>query len=237
MYVQWGYNREIYSKSNLHFLNGDQYNFTIHDARASDKPDFQAFADAPLQVTIPQYNYRIGFYLDAAHANAIELNFDHAKYVMDLGQSLRITGTIKGEPIDETRLIQPNYVYLEHTDGANFYHLNYVRQTPLLIGAAFTRLSIVNKAGVGVVIPKSKVTIFDNTLDNKFHLAGYVASVEAGIRYYPLKNLYAEINGKGGFANYLNALTIEGGRVTHHFWYCETIGLIGYDFRFGKSGK
>lgn len=78
-------------------------------------------------------------------------------------------------------------------------------------------------------------------INNKFHVAGYCISAEAGMRLYPLKNLFLELNVKGGFANYINALAVEGGRLNHHFFYAETIGLIGYDiewpYRFGRNKR
>jgi hypothetical protein len=53
------------------------------------------------------------------------------------------------------------------------------------------------------------------------------------MRYYPLRNFFLELNIKGGFANYLNVLTVEGGKAYHHFWYGELIALAGYDLNLG----
>jgi hypothetical protein len=233
MYLQWGYNRDIFSNSDLHFKNGNNYDFTIHQAHAEDKPDFPAIWEAPLDVTIPQYSFRVGLYLNRTNTWAIELNFDHAKYVVYDDQTLRISGQINGERIDEDTAISRQFVHFEHTDGANLYHINYVHQHFLLEGKKFARASYLLKAGAGVVIPRSDVTIMDKRLNNEFHVAGYVISAEAGLRFYPLRNFFLELNGKGGFANYLNVLTVEGGKAKHHFWYGEIIGLAGYDLNLG----
>lgn len=233
MYLQWGYNRDVYSRSDLHFSNGDQYNFTIHQAKAVDQPDFRGFWETPLDITIPQNSYRIGFYLNADHSSALEINFDHAKYVVNDEQYLRVSGQIHGEPIDQDTIIYRHFVHFEHTNGANFYHINYVRQKFLIEGKNFGKLSYVLKGGAGVVVPRSDVTIMDHRLDNKYHVAGYIVSAEAGLRYYPWRNFFLELNAKGGFANYLNVLTVEGGKAHHHFWYGEMIGLIGYDLNLG----
>ena len=61
---------------------GDGNNFTLHDVKANDKPDFDSIARKPLEMLLPQYNYRIEFYLNPTHATAIEVNFDHIKYVV-----------------------------------------------------------------------------------------------------------------------------------------------------------
>lgn len=235
MYLQWGYNRDIYTRSDLHFSNGSQYDFTIHDAKAVDQPDFEGFWNTPLDITIPQNSYRIGVYLNREHTWAIELNFDHAKYVINDNQVLRVSGQIAGEPIDKDTVIRRQFVHFEHTNGANFYHINYVRQNYLIEGRNYGKLSYLLKGGAGVVIPRSDVTIMNHRLDNKYHVAGYIISAEAGMRYYPLRNFFLELNVKGGFANYLNVLTVEGGKAHHHFWYGSAVLLAGYDLNFGHE--
>ncbi|MCY7293273.1 MAG: hypothetical protein LH615_13930 [Ferruginibacter sp.] len=59
MYVQWGYNKEWYTNSNIKFKlsNGDI--FTLKNAKAHDKPDLEAVYKKPLDISIPQYNYRV----------------------------------------------------------------------------------------------------------------------------------------------------------------------------------
>lgn len=234
MYLQWGYNRDWYSKSTIHFKNGNEYDFKLHKAVAKDKPDFHAILSDPLQISIPQYNYRLGFYLNSKHTHAIEANFDHAKYVVQDHQNIHISGTLHGRALDTDTILDPQFLHFEHTDGANFLHINYVGQHPLIYTRKKQRplLIAVTKLGAGLVIPRTDVTFEGKRLNNKFHVAGYVASAEACLRFYPIKKLYIESSVKGGFANYLNALTIEGGTARHHFFYGEAILLIGYDISF-----
>lgn len=234
MYVQWGYNRDWYSKSTIHFRNGNLYDFKLQKAIAKDKPDFDAIVKDPLQISIPQYNYRIGIYLNPQHTHAIEANFDHTKYVVTDYQNVRLSGSVDGRQIDKDTILDPAFLHFEHTDGANFLHINYVGQYVLLNTQKKKQpfLSVVTKLGAGMVIPRTDVTYQGKRLNNKFHIAGYVISAEAGLRVYPLKNLFLEPTLKGGFANYLNALTMEGGTARHHFLYGEAIITIGYDIRF-----
>ncbi len=235
MYFQWGYNREIYSRSDIRLWNGSKYDFTLHNAKASDKPDFDGFWKTPLDITIPQNNFRIGVYLNKTQTWAIELNFDHAKYVMQDGQKLRVSGHVGGNPIDRDTIVGKKFVSFEHTDGANFYHINYVHQKYLLEGKNFGRLSYLLKGGAGIVLPRTDGRIMGQKFDNAYHVAGYIFSAEAGMRYYPLRNLFLELNVKSGFANYLNVRTGGGGKAQHHFWYGEAIGLVGYDLLFGRQ--
>jgi len=238
-YAQWGYNRDVFSKSDIHFKKDGEYDFVLHNAVSKDQPDYSAFRDAPLDITIPQNSFRIGAYLNKAHTWAVELNFDHAKYVMLDDQNLRLTGTIHGQTFDQDTLVHYNFVHLEHTDGANLYHINYVRQALLLQGKKHPIASYLLKAGAGVVVPRSEVSLMGKKLNNRYHISGYCISAEAGMRLYPLRNLFLELNVKGGYANYLNALAVEGGKLSHHFWYGEVIALVGYDinwpFKFARN--
>lgn len=238
MYLQWGYNRVGYTKSDLHFVNGDQYNFTVHKVKSNDQPDFSGWRTNPLDISIPQYNYRIGFYLNKKHTHAIEINFDHTKYIVTDYQPYNITGQIGGQSINwKDTLLNPQYLHVEHTNGANFFHINYVGQYEIVKSKKrySPRLTAVWKAGAGVVVPKSDIFLFGKHLDNVFHVAGFVVSGEAGVRFYPARNLFLELTGKGGFADYLNVLTVaDGGRIHHNFGYAEGVFTIGYDINFGK---
>jgi hypothetical protein len=236
MYLQWGYNTEWYTKSNIHFrdiVDGVNHDFTIYKALASDRNDLDAIAKKPVQVTVPQYNYRIGFYLNNNHTKAIELNFDHTKYIMAYNQRLHAKGTIGNNYFDKDTTFSPSELSFEHTNGANFYHINYVRQYSLrknkYVRPQFTGLW---KAGAGFLIPKTDITLSGKRVDNKFHLAGYCIGAEGGLRWYFSKKIFLEGTAKTGFVNYTNALAAGGGRVNHNFGYFELIGTIGYDIKF-----
>ena len=107
MYIQWGYNTEWYTKSNIHFKMSNGNDFTLHHARAEDKPDMDAVLKEPGDISIPQYNYRIGFYLNKSHTRAVEINFDHAKYDVKDFQTIHVTGTIDGRQVDGDSIMDP----------------------------------------------------------------------------------------------------------------------------------
>ncbi len=239
MYVQWGYNTEWYTRSNIHFrmANGDQ--FKLNKAKAHDKPDMDAILEKPLEVSIPQYNYRLGFYINKKKSKAIELNFDHIKYVVTDGQKVSVTGTIEGQQVNGDSILNPaTFLHLEHTDGGNLLHLNYVQQHTILKTASKSRelINLLWKAGAGINIPRTDFTYRGDRLNNKFHIAGYNVSAEAGARIYPFKKIFLEFTGKTGYVKYVNALANTtqqtGNRVKHSFGYVELIGLIGFDFKF-----
>ena len=91
LFFYWGYNFSWYTKSNIRFTGSD-YDFTIYDVKGTDKPDkkFTTYIN-PKLFTVPQHNWRIGYYLNDWHS--ISIGNDHMKYVMPK-QKVRMTGTI-----------------------------------------------------------------------------------------------------------------------------------------------
>src|SRR5690554_2910755 len=76
MYLQWGYNVAWYTRSNIHFKMNNGDHFTLHQARGSQRTSFDAIYKHPLDISIPQYNWRIGFYINKEKTRAIEINFE-----------------------------------------------------------------------------------------------------------------------------------------------------------------
>lgn len=236
MYLQWGYNVEWYTKSNIHFKMSNGDDFTLHKTKAHHNPGFQTIIDKPLQISIPQYNYRVGFYINKDRTKSLEINFDHSKYIVSQGQNVHVTGIIDGETVDGDSILNANtFLAFEHTDGANWLHFNYVQQKTLATTKNKARklLTSIWKVGAGFNIPRSDFTWRGERLNNKFHVSGYNASLEGGLRLYPCKKFFIELTGKSGYVRYINALadtySSKGNRATHGFGYFEIIGTFGYD--------
>lgn len=240
-YFSWGYNKDWFSKSDIHFKNTtteyDQqkgtpksYDFTIYDVEATDRPGFKDIARTDL--TIPQYVYRLGYYFNNKKDLGIEINFDHTKYIMKDYQTLHVEGTIHGQEINQDTLISPkDFLHFEHSDGANFLMLNFIKRQRLLVSNDKKHwLSGIVKIGAGPVIPRTEVTLFGENLNNKFHIAGYCMGLEAGLRYDAFKYVFIEYTAKGAFANYTNVLVIDEGKANHHFWAFENILSLGFQF-------
>lgn len=235
MYLQWGYNTEWYTKSNIHVnnvVNGVPHEFTLYKAKAHDRSDLDAIAKKPIEITVPQYSYRIGFYLNKAKTKAVEINFDHTKYIVNDNQTFRAKGRIGDTFFDKDTAFTANQFHLEHTNGGNFYHINYVRQYQLKSNNEIPVFTALWKAGAGIVIPKTDVTLSSKRVDNRFIVAGYCISAEGGARWYFAKKWFLEATGKTGFVNYTNSLAAGSGRINHYFGYFELIGLVGYDINF-----
>jgi len=237
-YIGWGYNKDWFSKSDLHFKNTsdeynaytqvvDDYNFTVYDVKAKDRPGFKKLLTS--QPTIPQYVYRIGYYFNDKHNLGIEINFDHAKYVVDDYQTLHVKGSIHGKWIDQDTLIDPNtFLHFEHTNGANFFMVDFMARQRLLASKNENhQLFAIAKPGAGLVIPKTEVVLFGQELDNRFHIAGWCAGLEVGLRYEAFKHVYLEYTAKGTFAHYTDVLVIGKGKAQHYFWAFENILVLG----------
>ncbi len=222
MYLQWGYNSENYTHSNIHFKMNNGNNFTLHHAKAHDTKGYSDVLKRPTQISIPQYNYRIGFYINKAFTKAIEINFDHAKYIVTDGQNVHVTGMIDKVHVDgDSILNRETFLHFEHTDGANWLHINYAEQKPLYLTKKTKRdlLTLIYKAGAGINIPRTDFTWRGERLNNDFHVAGYNIGAEGGLRFYPLNKWFLEATAKTGYVRYVNALvdteTSKGNRATH----------------------
>lgn len=249
LYLQWGYNRSWFSKSDIHFkgtfpdspqspkeVRGMEYDFTLLGADAEDRPQFDQIAD--WDITIPQFYYRVGYIFHGENINGIEAGFDHVKYVMKSNQTLRVQGTIYDSTthsmvnVEKEMLVGDDFVHLEHTDGANYIMLSFVRGMYLLRSRLETHTVLcLVKPGAGILLPRSDVTIYNVRKDNDYHVAGYVAGLEVSLRYILAGRIILETGGKACYANLSNVLTTEGNSAKHQFTSFEWLFSIGYQFR------
>jgi hypothetical protein len=93
-------------------------------------------------------------------------------------------------------------------------------------------LDIVFKPGFGLVIPRSDTWMFGKPRNDKYHVSGYVAGVEGGLRGVLFNKLIAEFTVKGAYANYSDVLLYGSGRARQQWWSFQYIMLVGYQFNF-----
>ena len=241
-YFGWGYNRDWYSKGNIHLVNNNPqlidgkyytYDYTVYNAIGHDRPQFDKIKDV-VNITVPQFNVRMGWFFNDKKDFGIELNYDHAKYVVDDYQKARVKGQINGQGFDKDTVLNPNsFLHYEHTDGANFVMMNLIKRWILIASPKYhSNIGLIVKPGFGFVYPRTDVTVFGNRVNNNWKVSGLVAGIETGIRMEFLKNGYVEFTGKGGCADYMNAL-VQGkgyGKASNTFWYAEAILILGYQF-------
>lgn len=237
-YLAWGYTKAVYSKSTIHFKNLsnrynpatgriDYYDFYIHNVTAHDRPDFDKIKDV-VNITIPQFVIHGGYSFNKN--SGIEINYDHTKYVVDDYQQARLSGHFNNVPVDSITILDPEkFLHFEHTDGANFFMVNYVRRWKLVEPNKNFKLSWTLKPGGGVVIPRTFVSLFGQTLNNNWKVAGWIVGVESGLRIEFLKNGFFEFVGKCAYADYVNAFVLGKGhgKASHRFFAGQLTATLG----------
>jgi hypothetical protein len=242
-YLMWGYTRCWYSKSTIHFKDHSNkyypetgryhdYDFTIYDAKAKDRPDFDAIKDV-VNITIPQFVVHAGYYFNNKKDFGIEINYDHAKYVVTNYQKVHIKGNFNGDYVDKDTILDPdNLLHFEHTDGANFWMVNFVKRWKLYEPSKKFNVGYVVKPGAGIVYPRTDVTMFGTRLNNNWHIAGWIVGIESGLRVEFLKNGVFEFVAKGVYADYRKCLVLGKGNGTanHHFFAGQLTMTLGACF-------
>lgn len=240
VYYTWGYTRAWYSTSTIHFVdlsnkyhpvtgNNNYYDFTITKVNATDRSDFNKIRDI-INITIPQFVSRLGFHINDKWD--FEINYDHAKYVVDDGQRTHIKGQIFGQAVDKDTTLTPALLHFEHTDGANFWMFNAVRKFDLIKRGDLFRATWVVKPGAGFVFPRTDVTMFGERLNNNWHISGWIVGIESGIRLQFITHGFFEFVGKAVYADYTKCLLLGrgNGSANHHFFATQLTGTIGYKF-------
>lgn len=233
-YFSWGYNTEWYSTSDIHIeqpkLNND---YVFNNTKAHDRIGWNRLFQVPL--TIPQYNYRIGYFFDKEQNWAIELNFDHTKYVVTEGQAIQVTGTMNGNRIDTVIITSNSTLNYQLNNGANFFLFNLVRKVGLFTtNSKKFQLDFLGKAGIGPLIPHVQNTIFGVPNTPHFQLGGWNTGVEGTLKATFFKHLYLEFCAKLDYARY-SRLRLETGYANHHFVTTELILNLGYMFSINKK--
>jgi hypothetical protein len=219
IYVTWGYNRSWFKDADTTFKtpNGT---FIIHKAHAEDRPS-KELKTYVTSFTIPQFNVRVGYKFNEKWS--VEVGHDHMKWIFSPDQETKlgnhdykITGNYD-KPVwihdgkwtnyrqvsFEEAKAQKNasFVMMEHSDGYNYPHATaFFTDTLLKSKNEMFRMDGSLGAGAGLLVPKTRMRIADTEdgsyrdIDNKYHIAGWGAHVEANAKF-----VYAAKSGKEVF--------------------------------------
>lgn len=210
MYVYWGYNRAIYSKSNVRFYSPD-FNFTALDLAASDRPvrGFSNYVDIK-NITVPQFNVRVGWYYKFRWD--ISIGYDHMKYVMDKNQSLylegdagtNVTSELNGKYSVNDGLIPIRHkdLHYENTNGLNYVSVQ-LNNTAPLYKTKRRKFAIQRRFGFGLG-PVLTQTDFawdgqEYHSQQKQYFSGYGLSGHAGVRFDFFSHFFFQSNWSAGF--------------------------------------
>jgi hypothetical protein len=208
VYVYWGYNRSIYSKSDVNF-SGPDYDITVKDLQAQDRPsrNFGTYVN-PATLTVPQFNVRVGWYYKFRWD--ISIGYDHMKYVMRKNQNLYLNGDagptttsqLNGVYTDLDGLvpIREEDLHYENTNGLNYISFQLSNTAPLF-KSKDRKFAIQRRAGVGLgpVVTQTDFQWDGTPYHTKFGFSGYGVSAHAGLRFDFFNRFFLASNWSGGF--------------------------------------
>jgi hypothetical protein len=227
-YASWGYNTAQYALVDIAFDTGGQNNdFTFSNAEMHDSKSWDIWNHPP---TVPQYSLRVGKYFKPDWA--LELNFDHAKAILTQGQTVEVSGTLNGAPVDESRNVSDLVPEYQLNNGANFVLINLVRRWRLHGQPSHTgSVSVMAKAGAGFMIPHTQNIVLGQPNEEGFQFGGPGAGVEGVIRVHVFRTIYAELSQKGFYGHYRN-IHLADGRADQDLWAYVTVMQFGTTFDF-----
>ena len=234
--MNWGGNIADFSKSNINF-KGANYDFTLTNVVAEDKPKgLHIDYINPLRMTIPQTNFRMGYYFTDKYS--ISLGVDHMKYVVVQNQTVNITGTIDGVYYDnQPKVLTEDFLKFEHTDGLNYVNTELTRLDDISkifnLNTDHLQVNTVVGAGIGLLYPKTNTTLMGKERYDQFHISGYGASIKAGLNLTFLKHFYVQAELKGGYINMPDIRTThdKADSASQHFNFLQQNIVLGGIFR------
>lgn len=246
-YVYWGWNRGYFSKSDIHF-KGDTYDFSLFDVVAKDRQPAFSFEEYfyPVNLTVPQTNVGIGYYFRDRWI--LTLSMDHMKYVVQDAQEVIIDGYIEemhpfydGVYSNENITIRPSFLQMEHTDGLNYFNFGISRADDLFQNFDWAKdkieLQVIEGFETGPLIPRSDITLLRQDDINKYHFAGWGASLKTGIHLTFFKHYFIHTELKGGYINLFDVLTssIGNNKAKQKFFFLQPTIQFGTIFYLKKK--
>lgn len=242
VFVFWGWNRAMYSNSDIRF-KGVDYDFTLKNVIAKDRPTEFGLKDYfhPGRVTIPQTNAKIGYFIK--DDVALVLALDHMKYVMKQEQTVEVSGyvsnayyrnRIKNNQID---LSDGEFLKYEHTDGLNYVNIGLEKYKTILDKNKFDIVWSYG-GGLGVLYPKTNATLMDFERSDRFHIAGFGLDVRSSLNFVLWNHVLLRIEGKYGYINMPDVKTTLNNRpdkAMQDFVFGQVNFGIGYTFNTRKS--
>lgn len=246
-YISWGGNREAYSRSDINF-KGENYNFTINNASAVDKPKgWHIDYINPSRITIPQTNFKLGYFINDHYS--IALGIDHMKYVLNVDDFKSISGTVNLPEQEPGSMFNGNYdgsdyfmsryfLQFEHTNGLNYAYLEFARHDDIssfihLPNTDKFQINITEGLGAGALYPKTNTTLLLKERYDEFHLSGYGIHFNAGLNFTFFKHFFIQGDLRAGYINMPDIRTTSNTNesASQHFWFLERVISFGTIFR------
>lgn len=240
-YVYWGWNGSNFANADIQF-KGNDYDFTLHNVVANDRQS-QFGLDPyfnPLRMTIPQYNFRLGYYFN--NNWDVSIAVDHMKYVVANGQTVKIDGYISGGTAydgvytNDDIVISNDFLLFEHTDGLNYVNTE-LRYNKTIFQQGKFDITAIAGAGFGILYPRTNTSLLNNARYDEFHLAGYGIDALVSGRLSYKNRFFMQPELKLGYINMPNIRTTMSSDdiAKQHFTYTQWNIVFGYLFELGKK--
>ena len=241
-YFYWGWNRASHTKSDIHFT-GNNYDFTLNDVIAKDRQSSwdPAIYLNPAHMTIPQYNFRIGYFINNKYN--ISIGIDHMKYVMQNNQTVKIDGEINntgtiydGSYSNDDIILTADFLLFEHTDGLNYVNTE-IRRFDNIFDFNKVKINLTEGAGIGALYPKTNATLMQNLRYDEFHLAGYGLNAVVGLNIEFFNYFFIQSELKGGFIHMpdIRTTSSKNDKASQHFFFSQINIVFGANISFNKN--
>lgn len=240
VFISFGWNRGFFTNSNINF-EGEDYKFTLHNVKAADRqsPFEFGFYFNPETLTIPQTNFRVGYFFEENYT--ITFSIDHMKYVMVQDQTAKISGFINGTntPYNgsyahDELILSKDFLTFEHTNGLNYVSIEINRHDDLLkkvnLENKWIEISSSEGLSAGVITPKTDATLLGKDRNDVFYLAGYGIGANLDFNITFLQYLYFNFGLKGGFIHLPHVKTTVSSldKANQNFWFFQHIFTFGF---------
>jgi hypothetical protein len=249
MFVYWGYNRSIYTPSNIRFI-GPGYDFKLNGVEATDRPstDINEYVSFNT-ITVPQFDVRIGY--NFKRNWAFSLGYEHMKYVMKHGPTYYLNGYISpgidqgngwsGTYSDQAVVTQENTFHYENTNGLNYINAQLtnvfkIYQTEKGRFALTTMMGV----GAGPILSFNDFTFAGEKNVATVSLSGVGVSGHFGLRAEFFKHLFVAANVQGGFIGQYRVKTRPNDYDSHAkqaFLYGQRDIVVGALFYLKQTDK
>ncbi len=153
--------------SDVRFEKPGRSDFTLHDVQWLGKP-----FKSPIY-----YGVRVMRWFGSGSTGTM-LDFTHSKTISDREQTVKLSGTVDGQPAPAEAKIDTMFRHLEASHGHNMLTLNGLMRLPSLSARVSPYIGI----GAGVSLPHSEVQLrTDNSRTYEYQFAGPVTQVLAGL--------------------------------------------------------
>lgn len=233
IYLFGGYNRSVFTKSNIQF-KGTGYDFTVQDATASDSPPAEIgdyFND------LAQFNFRVGFYYKEKFD--LSIGIDHINYVMTSNQTAIVNGNIDatansvlaGNYNSIATQLSPQGIEYAHNGGINYIsaqiqHTNHFFRSKNRQHLFQYQFGI----GLGALLTSTNYRWNDVSYQTDLAFGGLGGSGHVGLRADFFHRFFVQTKWSLGYMNLPNVQTIPltDNRSKQQFVYADMQFGVGF---------